>query len=295
MALVGGQIRKAGRALIAAVLMLTLAPGAASGADRPDPDTVVWAFPHLPPYSITEGQYDRRGVAQVLTDLIAARTPTLRHTSEAMTFNRMLGLARAGRTLCSTFLVKTIERESFLTFGEPLLRILPNRLFLARGRLQRWAEGNGEVDLESAFARGLKVAVARGRFHNDVIDEALIRWRHQVENVADLEAAMRLVGAGRVDATLLFGEQYAYLRDKDPGLPELVSAAVRGTPPNEVRLSCTRGDVGDRLVAVMESAMDAELRGEILAAYRAMLPPDLVVAHQRMIDGGGPAVTGTSP
>jgi hypothetical protein len=45
----------------------------------------------------------------------------------------------------------------------------------------------------------------------------------------------------------------------------------------------------------MESAMDAELRGEILAAYRAMLPPDLVVAHQRMIDGGGPAVTGTSP
>jgi uncharacterized protein (TIGR02285 family) len=243
-------------------------------------DTVVWAPAHNPPFSIVEGDSAGEGVSQQIIALIAARTPDLVHVERPMPLARLIGMARNGHTLCSPVLLKTPDREAFLTFSDPYLNILPNLVFTRLGEARRWTGPDGEVDLAPALSRGLRVAVVRGRQYGPAIDAALAQSPGALEQVNSVESTIRMVGRGRVDATLMFGEQYAFLRKADPSLPRLEPVGVKGIGLNAARISCTKGPEGDRLVARMGQVIDAEFQQAAVGIYRAWLSPELIGFHQ---------------
>jgi len=82
--------------------------------------TVRWAVNDLTPFFIMDGPYKGQGISDKLTRFFQQKLHEYHHDLEDMTFSRFYALAQRGDLVCNALLLKTDDRQEFLTFSRKM-------------------------------------------------------------------------------------------------------------------------------------------------------------------------------
>jgi len=271
------------RSLVRAALALGLL-AALCGTARAEKPLVVWARTDFPPFFILEGPLKDQGVYDASLPRLFALLDGFEHAVRPMSIARSLEMMAAQENHCNMALTRTAERERSVVFSQPVTRIFRNELIVRRDDLPRfrpWLQ-NGMLDLDGLLAaRGVSLAIIRGRRYGEAIDPVLARHAAAAdqETVSQSGQALRMLLSGRVDAAIAFPQEAAYaIRTGGPNLrPDaLASLPIRGVEAMPGYVGCSDTPLGRRVIAAVNTpAVREVLRARFTAAAATWNDPNL--------------------
>ncbi|MHC8365466.1 TIGR02285 family protein [Pseudomonas sp. ZT5P21] len=161
-----------------AAAAFALLAGPASTIWAQPKETLIWLLRDLPPTMIFEGPKKGQGIIdQILPQLIAGM-PQYHHTLMRVNRARALQMLHEESLTCDPSLLRTKEREQWISFSVPAFRAVSNGLVVRqedRPVLEPFLI-EGEVDLAALLKSGTnKVGVVAERSYGEVVDALLRR------------------------------------------------------------------------------------------------------------------------
>jgi len=81
-------------------------------------ETITWALNDLVPFYIQKGPFKGKGISDQLTVFFTKHLPQYEHEQQDMSFSRFFAKAKRGDLVCNPLLLKTQEREGFLSYSQ---------------------------------------------------------------------------------------------------------------------------------------------------------------------------------
>ncbi|MBU2490277.1 MAG: TIGR02285 family protein [Proteobacteria bacterium] len=191
-------------ALCAAWIVLAAAAPCPAHQDK---NTVLWLYSDFPPFYITEGPYKGRGMADQVLELLISRLPEYRHERIAANTPRKMALFAQGENVASVALMRTSQREGFMTFSVPSLLAGSPRIVLLKKNRDRFPAGD-PVSLESALGMpDLSLGMIRTRSYGTGPDRVLARHEGEkslycYQGTDSCPGLFRMLLSGRLDGFL---------------------------------------------------------------------------------------------
>ncbi|MHC8357657.1 TIGR02285 family protein [Pseudomonas sp. LB3P81] len=140
-------------------------------------ETLIWLLRDLPPTIIFEGPKKDQGIIDQMLPQLIAGMPQYQHTLMRVNRARALQMLHEEPFTCDPSLLKTKEREQWISFSVPAFRAVSNGLVVRQGDrpvLEPFLI-EGEVDLAALLkSSSNKVGVVAERSYGEVVD-ALLR------------------------------------------------------------------------------------------------------------------------
>ncbi|NIY76877.1 TIGR02285 family protein [Thalassospira sp. HF15] len=247
-----------------ACALALLIPHGATAEDTTSDQSFIWTVPAFAPAFITDGD-KLDGYAADTQNWFAAQLPQYHHSVLHVPLARLLAEMKSGEGAlrCSTTLIPTPERRTYIAFAKTILLHLPISVVIQAADEERFApylNAQGHIELDKLLAdEQLSTAVRIGRAYGTHVDEHLNRYRHatHVMQVADDTKFLRMLDLDRIDWTLYFpSEAEYYRRQKTPDL-EIKALPIAGnTTLLEATIGCAKTPVGKKAIAKINSIID---------------------------------------
>jgi uncharacterized protein (TIGR02285 family) len=139
-------------------------------------ETLIWLLRDLPPTMILEGPKKGQGIIDQMLPLLIAGMPQYQHSLMRVNRARGMQMLHEASLTCDPSLVRTKEREQWITFSIPAFRAVSNGLVVRqedRAVLEPFLV-DGEVDLAAMLASSRKkVGVVAERSYGQFLDTLL--------------------------------------------------------------------------------------------------------------------------
>ncbi len=236
---------------------MTLTARAWAVEDKP---VVLWYGGDYPPTFIARGEMKRQGYGdRILKDLMRY-TPEYRHEFVPSTFNRGLSALRDRDNACLYGVLKTPEREAFVSYSEPLSSTLPNRVIVRRDRaaiMRPYLNDGGEIVLDSLLSSAdLMVGLVTDRFYSPQINAGLKAHKSRMPHVEMPDPRYgRLLARGRIDYTFGFPYEAAF-KFRELGDPNgFITFPVAGEVSlMDSHVGCADKPLGRQIIAAVNRA-----------------------------------------
>lgn len=281
--------------------LLVAAPGGAQEVRR-----IEWLDLEFPPFFIDQGPDRGQGIADRICDLIRQEMAGWTHTRTVSSLVDTMRRMRAGEQVCSGAMLKTEERERFLTFSIPDMLLPPNGITVRRADLEKFG-GGGEVSLARLLEAGeLKLAVVQGRAYGPDVDPLLERYRSAgyVYSQVGTDIYTSIFGMlqqGSVDYIIGYPYEALYAARRAGVGGQVVSLPIaENRRPTLAHVICPKTAWGTAAIAEIDAAI-RRLRGR--AEYRQAierwldegLRPDFERRYEAWISSDGTAPSAPPP
>ncbi len=257
---------------IAFILATVIAPDAIAqdtqSKSQPQPQSrpeFIWAVPPFAPAFIKKDGV-LGGYGADTQNWFAARLPHYDHRTLDIPLARLLAEMKTGdgALRCSSTLIPTPERRTYIAFARTVLLHLPISIIIRakdENRFAPYLNAQGHVDIKELVKNTqLTSAVRIGRAYGSGIDKYINPYRHnhQVAQVADDTKLMRLLDLGRLDWALYFpSEAEYYRREQTPDLAIKALPIANNTTLLEATIGCADTPAGRKAVAEINAIIDA--------------------------------------
>lgn len=210
---------KAGRRIALATLALTALAVYAEDA------IVTWRAPYFPPFfngpvAQSEGIFDR------IHRQVVAELPQYQHRFGQSNYGRLLNDMRIGQRVCSPALIKTVERDSYVAYSQPVMPLLPPVLIVpaqANAGLDALADEQGRLSLAALLRQtDATLGYLAGRTYGADVDAIVAAAeRHPVTNQQlhasriDTRSLFQMLSADRLTAVLGYPSELAFFEQID--------------------------------------------------------------------------------
>lgn len=253
-----------------AVMTLTSIVVAEEESDRP---IVRWFYQDFPPVFITNGPMKGQGYADKTVRYLTQKLPQYDHQLVEANLFRTFRAMKNQDGVCTGALFRTKEREAFVVFSAPVYDLISNRLIIMREKLPEldtYLNKAGAIDLDLLQASAsMTSGFAMDRHYSEGIDRFL-EVRHKAGNAVVLpfdHYAQQLI-KGRFDFTFGFPAEAAFqFRSLDRG-GDYVALQIVGEPAQRKGgIGCSKGPIGQSIIADMNSLIEAEGANPAYAAF----------------------------
>lgn len=182
----------------------------------------TWLVVDLPPFSIVKGPQAHSGYVDQVITLLQPQFAGYRHTIVYGNSSRIEQEMRRGRNTCTVSMLRTPEREQYMVFSKPFLRIMPNGIITLRSQIARITNGHDNaapLALTDLMAdKRLTLGLAQGRVYGARLDreiEAAIQQGSghiQILSGSNVnEGLYRLLQRKAIDYMIGYPEEEQYL------------------------------------------------------------------------------------
>lgn len=206
------------------------------------------------------------GYAADTQNWFVARLPQYDHKTVDIPLARLLAEMKTGvgALRCSTTLIPTPERRTYITFARTVLLHLPISVIIRAEDEDRFAPyltPQGHVEIKDLVQdTQLASAVRIGRVYGTPIDKYINPHHndHQIPQVADDTKLMSLLDLGRLDWVLYFpSEAEYYRREQTPDLAIKALPIAGNTTLLEATIGCADTPAGRKAIAEINAIIDA--------------------------------------
>ncbi len=222
-------------------------------------EKVTWFSVNFPPFMIKDGKYKGEGIDDIIMkESIELTSNNYSHKVDFVAFSKMFELLKQDKLYCTTALIKTEEREKYITFSKPVSVGLSNRLFVYKKSLNKikpFIDDDGFVDLKKLleqdnFKLGLTKLRMYGKTIDKIIDNSQTIYRRTGEDLA--EGILKMVISNRgIDATIAYPLEVDYLskKTKIDFMNHLVQIPIRNNKQMvEARIGCSKNKKGAEFI-----------------------------------------------
>lgn len=244
--------------------------------------SLIWAVPSFAPAFINDdGKLS--GYAADTQNWFADRLSGYQHQIMHVPLARLLAEMKTGdgELRCSTTLIPTPERRTYIAFAKTILLHLPISVVIRAGDEARFASylnAEGHIRIEDLLADGqLATAVRIGRAYGTQVDGQLSRYRNtdRIMEVAEDTKFVRMLGLKRIDWTLYFpSEAEYYRRTQTPDLAIKTLPIAGNTTLLEATIGCAKTPAGKKAIAAINAIIDAHPTMPWTDFYAGWLGPD---------------------
>lgn len=153
-----------------------LLAGPASTVWAQPKETLIWLLRDLPPTMILEGPKKGQGIIDQMLPRLIAGLPQYQHTLMRVNRARAMQMLHEESFTCDPSMLRTKEREQWVSFSVPAFRAVSNGLVVRqedRPMLEPFLM-DGEIDLAALLNSGRhKVGVVAERSYGEVVDAVL--------------------------------------------------------------------------------------------------------------------------
>ncbi|BDW88115.1 hypothetical protein MACH01_08820 [Thalassospira tepidiphila] len=238
--------------------------GAAAENAVPD-QSLIWAVPSFAPAFIKD-YGELSGYAADTQNWFAARLSQYQHRIMHVPLARLLAEMKSGdgELRCSTTLIPTPERRTYITFAKTILLHLPISIVIRaedESRFAPYLNDEGHIRIEDLLKDDeLATAVRIGRAYGTLVDGQLNRYRNtdRIMEVAEDTKFVRMLDLKRIDWTLYFpSEAEFYRRSQTPDLAIKALPIAGNTTLLEATIGCAKTPAGKKAVEAINAIVDA--------------------------------------
>ena len=246
------------------MLSLLLPNGAMAEGSASD-QSFIWAVPTFAPAFINDGG-KLSGYAADTQNWFAAQLPQYHHSVLHVPLARLLAEMKsgAGELRCSTTLIPTPERRTYIVFAKTVLLHLPISVVIRAEDEDLFApylNDEGHVNIKDLLADAqLATAIRIGRAYGTQVDEHLKPYHgtDRIMEVAEDSKFVRMLDLKRIDWTLYFpSEAEYYRRTQTPDLAIKALPIAGNTTLLEATIGCAKTPAGKKAVAAINAIIDA--------------------------------------
>ncbi|WP_415896014.1 hypothetical protein ACMXYQ_06935 [Neptuniibacter sp. PT34_22] len=277
------------------LLMLFLAsPNAAKADKHPlkisanEKPIIVWARTDFAPVFILKGKYSNQGIGDEAIKLFKSKLKHYNHISADMSLKRAMQLAKEGQMICHVSLVNSKERQQFMDFSQPLMRLYANGLVTTKGSLHKFgvsADKINPVSLTALTQKPVSISIHDARAYSAYIDEVIKKNRSKPNSIfkvktgqKDQERLIQMVENHRLDAMIGRPEEAQFSKLQHNIKEDLYFVPLKGQPETSMgHIGCAKGDWNKALINTLNQMIekDEELKSTIFEAYQKWLPSQL--------------------
>ncbi|WP_445679122.1 hypothetical protein [Radicibacter daui] len=242
---------------------------------------VDWYLLDLPPSHIRTGPDAGQGTGDTLLRYFMQSLQGFNQQERDASLQRVMIDAAKRDGVCAVSLLYTAERQKVLVFSRHRWRLETGRVLYRRQDAARFAPYMSADQRLDLVALGNDRRLAGGFVDQRVYSTAIngmIAARVPGETlytVDSSESAVRMMALGRL--TYMFGYPFEvrYLAASQNLDLDLLSAPAAGDPIyRDVRTACSRGQVGEKLIAAVDALLDSQpLPAEVVEAFSRWIGP----------------------
>lgn len=249
---------------------------------------IVWARTDFAPVFILKGKYRNQGIGDEAIKLFKRKLKHYRHISADMSLKRALHLAKEGQMICHVSLVNSQERQKFMDFSQPLMRLYANGLVTTKGSLHKFglsANNINPVDLNDLTKKPVSISIHDARAYSPYIDPIIKKNRSKPDSIfhiktgqKDQERLIHMVESRRLDAIIGRPEEAQFSKLEHNINEDLYFVPLEGQPATSMgHVGCAKGDWNKALITKINMMIqkDEELKTTIYNAYQKWLPSQL--------------------
>ncbi|WHU44827.1 TIGR02285 family protein [Pseudomonas fulva] len=236
-------------------------------------EQLLWLVRDLPPFSVSEGPEEGRGVIDQLLPQLIQQMPEYAHSTVRVNRARGLQMLQDSSSLtCDPMLLWTAERARYVRFSIPLLGVQTSGLVVRKENHALVAPHlDGEaVDLQGLLSDpSLRLGVVAERSYGAVIDDTLshlpdasVSRHYGTQATANLLQMQRL---GRLRLVLGYWPEVRYLIQQQGGSPaDYQFHPVQGVKPYQfLHVGCSASPQGQAAMAHIDQVL-TQLRQTVL-------------------------------
>ncbi|KUM02058.1 hypothetical protein KIF53_04700 [Chromobacterium subtsugae] len=260
---------------------------------RADDNTIRWQMPGNPPVTITDGPDKGQGYADVFLRYFIERAPEYNSVIERASLARVSGLMKQGEHVCQPSLLKTVEREAYMEFSDPVEFVLPYYIVMRSdrtARLKAYRDADGAIDI-ARLMHDLSLTTVRQemRGYPPVVLSAFTAAAGQkniLQTSADDVGPFSQLASGWVDYIIAYPDEvYWFARHlKLPTSIKFVYFPIAGHPKYTIGYAaCTKGAWGRKIVKrVNEIVAKAGRRPPWIDAEARLLDPEAAKRYEEV-------------
>jgi uncharacterized protein (TIGR02285 family) len=226
---------------------------------------LVWTVPSFAPAFIND-EGGLSGYAADTQNWFANRLSEYQHSILHVPLARLLAEMKSGEgeLRCSTTLIPTPERRTYIAFAKTILLHLPISVVIRaedEARFAPYLNDEGHIRIGDLLAdEQLATAVRIGRAYGTQVDGQLKQYRHtdRIMEVAEDSKFVRMLNLKRIDWTLYFpSEAEYYRRTQTPDLAIKALPIAGNTTLLEATIGCARTQAGKKAISAINAIIDA--------------------------------------
>ena len=197
-------------------LLVSLSWGSMAQADQTaQQGEMTWLYPDFPPYNIASGPEAGKGSADFVMKLMVRNIPGYQYHELVAPPPRVFAEMRKGANVCTPDLIKTPERETFITFSA--VPALPPAIVTLTLRKSDWTRfgRRDSLSLEQVLEiPGVRVGSAHGRSYGTVVDGLLKKHADKVESRSGdklYSGLLNMLLHRRIDAVLGMASEASFM------------------------------------------------------------------------------------
>ncbi len=199
--------------------------------------TITWHHPDFPPSYILEGKNRGRGTVDNIHQLVFAHLTDYEHKTTVANFRRIIQTIKARRDACAIAILWNEEREKIVEYSIPHFLVHPNRIIIRKNSLiqfEPYKELDGTYSLKKTLkGETLVFGYAPGRSYSKKLDQILHLFASDKNSIVVaqntvLEGILRMLARGRIDYTLGYAHEVAYITSTGNLGENFISLPVTG-------------------------------------------------------------------
>lgn len=260
-------------------------PTKISPAKKP---VIVWARTDFAPVFILKGKYRNQGIGDEAIKLFKKKLKHYNHISADLSLKRALQLAKEGQMICHVSLVNSKERNKFMDFSQPLMRLYANGLVTTKGSLHKFGVSADKIDpvnLKSLTKKQVSISIHDARAYSAYIDDVIKKDKNKPNSIfkvktgqKDQERLIQMVENHRLDAMIGRPEEAQFSKLQHNIKEDLYFVPLEGQPITSMgHVGCAKGDWNKALISTLNQMIekDEELKSTIYESYQKWLPSQL--------------------
>ncbi|MFD2165476.1 TIGR02285 family protein [Thalassotalea euphylliae] len=216
-----------------------------------------YSYDHAPA-AFLRGEHKGEGFVELTRKLITKQLPQYQHVIKEANFGRIMFDMKRGKPGCFPAMIKTAEREQFVTFSKPSILQYNVQVLIKKSLAEELKLGE-DVDLKALFEQhDLTLAKIISRSYTEQIDTLLSAYPQNIvdRSTNSIYQLFQSLVRDRVDFLLVYPSVSHYNLKQLGHLDDYVSLPIKGTKRFLTsHVGCTKGKWGSTVIADIDQAL----------------------------------------
>ncbi len=225
-------------------------------------DLLTWQVVHWPPFQMLEGLDKGQGRFDALLELYKTNLPQYEHKTIAINWARFFNEIKKGEKICSIFIIRTKERDTFAWFSKPASIGLPLRIMMRESSIETLGNRNPISIVTLVKDNRFRGILVYKRSYYTVIDKILEDYASlsTVKRLATPEESIiQMLLAGRADYTIEYPYVANYMANK---FQAEYDTKIESIPIKELQeygqssCACPKNDWGKKVIEDFDKMLE---------------------------------------
>jgi uncharacterized protein (TIGR02285 family) len=242
-------------------------------------EQIFWFRRHSPPAIFLNGEEQGQGFVDKTLDFFIDRMPEFKHVRAQANIPRFMKLATQRDPVCMPGLVKSAERQLFLTYSMPIFFLNKEGIVSTDNGMQAMHASASQQNVQHTV-RAVRIT---GRSYHPATN-AIFAQLHTAGHISVLASqldAFKMLFAGRLDLVPAYPVEWYYYQKKLQTAVNLRFQPVQNKGYTLAYFACSNGPKGQKVIQkVNDIIMAQSIQPAYVRYYLKWLPENLRPAHQ---------------